>query len=204
MDKKWIQEFYNETDAEKRLEYLKQNNPDSGKDSGLRSSGSSEDGENSSAAFRKRLWTARYGKRKPKNDAFVGGLMELKYISEGGAVDIGGQKKKQAVEIVSKLCLFDADNRSADEQEMLLYELKNAFLKFIEVSRGGRGFTSIAFGMGQLSDEGVAKKIADQISSIAFTAPHMLHMDKEFAILQSAALAAFRQEYPNREHFLRK
>jgi len=50
----------------------------------------------------------------------------------------------------------------------------------------------------------VAKKIADQISSIAFDAPHMLHMDKEFAILQSAALAAFRQEYPNREHFLRK
>ena len=130
--------------------------------------------------------------------------MELKYISEGGSVDIGGQKKKQAVEIISKLCLFDADRRSAEEQEILLYELKNAFLKFIEVSRGGRGFTSIAFGMGQLSDEGVAKKIADQISSIAFDAPHMLRMDKEFAILQSAALAAFRQEYPNREHFLRK
>ncbi len=193
MENNWIEEFYSETDADKRLELLKKNSSDN-------SSGSAA----SADAFRQRLWTARYGKRKPKNDAFVGCLMELKYISEGGSVDIGGQKKKQAVEIISKLCLFDADKRSAEEQEMLLYELKNAFLRFIDVSRSGRGFTSIAFGMGQLSDEGVAKKIADQISSIAFDAPHMLHMDREFAILQKAALAAFRQEYPNREHFLRK
>ncbi|MCQ5120540.1 DUF6553 family protein, partial [Coprococcus eutactus] len=59
----------------------------------------------SSTLFRQRLLTARYGKRKPKNDAFVRCLMELKYISEGGSVDIGGQKKKQAVEIISKHCL---------------------------------------------------------------------------------------------------
>ena len=177
MENSWIEEFYGETDADKRLELLENNSTEMDGDSA-----------GSSTVFRQRLWTARYGKRKPKNDAFVGCLMELKYISEGGSVDIGGQKKKQAVEIISKLCLFDADRRSVEEQEILLYELKNAFLKFIEVSRGGRGFTSIAFGMGQLSDE----------------APHMLHMDKEFAILQSAALAAFRQEYPNREHFLRK
>ena len=78
------------------------------------------------------------------------------------------------------------------------------FLKFIEVSRGGRGFTSLVFGMGQLSEEGIVKKIAAQISAIAFQAPHMLHMDREFAVLQEAALLAFRQEYPNREHFLKK
>ena len=90
------------------------------------------------------------------------------------------------------------------EQELLLQELKNAFLKLIDVSRKGRGFTSIVFGMGQLSEESVAKKIADQISMIAFAAPHMLHMDKEFELLQKAALAAFRQEYPQREHFLKK
>ena len=106
--------------------------------------------------------------------------MELKYISEGGSVDIGGQKKKQAVEIISKLCLFDADRRSVEEQEILLYELKNAFLKFIEVSRGGRGFTSIAFGMGQLSDEGVAKKIADQMRlSVAGVRYHINKMKKD-------------------------
>ena len=58
--------------------------------------------------------------------------------------------------------------------------------------------------MGQLSDESVAKKIADQISTIVFATPHMLHMDKEFAVFRQAALEAFRQEFPNREHFLKK
>ena len=55
-----------------------------------------------------------------------------------------------------------------------------------------------------MSEEGVTKKIAQQISVIAFRAPHLLHMEKEFALLQEAALEAFRQVYPNREHFLKK
>jgi hypothetical protein len=29
-------------------------------------------------------------------------------------------------------------------------------------------------------------------------------MDKEFALMQKAALEAFREVYPNREHFLKK
>ena len=67
-------------------------------------------------------------------------------------------------------------------------------LKFIQVSRGGRGFTSLVFGMGQLSEEGIAKKIAEQISVIVFKAPRLLHMEKEFTLLREAALRAYRQE----------
>ena len=185
MQETWLEQFYNEMDAEKRLDILNTN-------------------ADKTVAFIKKLWVARYGKRKPKTDAFVGYLMQLKYIAESGANDIGGQKRKQAVETVSGLCLFDADKRPEVEQEILLSEMTHAFRKFIDVSRNGRGFTSIVFGMGQLSDEGVAKKIAEQISAIAFTAPHMLHMEKEFALLQEAAKRAFRAEYPNREHFLKK
>ena len=91
-----------------------------------------------------------------------------------------------------------------DFQKILADELYNVFLKFIQVSRGGRGFTSLVFGMGQLSEEGIAKKIAEQISVIAFKAPRLLHMEKEFTLLREAALRAYRQEYPNREHFLNK
>ena len=201
MQETWLQQFYNEMDAEKRLEIL---NANEDKTVSTNEKHSAENPEEVNAAFIKKLWVARYGKRKPKTDAFVGYLMQLKYIAESGANDIGGQKRKQAVEIITGLCLFDADKRMEAEQEILLSEITHAFRKFIDVSRNGRGFTSIVFGMGQLSDEGVAKKIAEQISAIAFTAPHMLHMEKEFALLQKAAKQAFRAEYPNREHFLKK
>ena len=170
-------------DAPKRLELLKQN---------------TENELTQADVFRKKLWVARYGKRKPTKDAFVGSLMELKCLAEGTSLDFGGQRRKQAAKIISTLCLADADSLDEELRENLLLELKNVFLKFMEVSRDGRGFTSLVFGMGQLSDE------AEQISAIAFQAPHALHMDKEFAILQEAALQAFRQEYPNREHFLKK
>ena len=191
MQETWLEQFYNEMDAEKRLDILN-TNADKTVNASEMANHSAENPEEVDVAFIKKLWVARYGKRKPKTDAFVGYLMQLKYIAESGANDIGGQKRKQAVETVSGLCLFDADKRPEVEQEILLSEMTHAFRKFIDVS------------MGQLSDEGVAKKIAEQISAIAFTAPHMLHMEKEFALLQEAAKRAFRAEYPNREHFLKK
>ena len=189
MNKTWTDEFYREMDADKRLVLLKKN---------IESNPTEED------AFRKKLWIARYGRKKPKKDAYVGCLMELKYLAEGGTLDIGGKKKRQAARIAADMYLNSPEVQEDRYREILQEELKHVFLKFMEVSRQGRGFTSLVFGMGQLSDEGVIKKIAEQISTIAFQTPHMFHMDREFYILQQAALSAFREEYPNREHFLKK
>lgn len=155
-------------------------------------------------AYRQKLWVARYGKRRPKNDAFVGYLMNLKYIAESGSVDLGGQKKKLAIEVIHGLDLYEIEKRSEEQKAILYAELKNTCLKYIDISAKGRGFTSVLFGMGQLDEESVAKKIADQLSTVVYTAPHMLHMDKEFALLQKAAVDAFRLVYPNREHFFKK
>ena len=51
MDKTWTDEFYREMDADKRLVLLKEN---------IESNPTEED------AFRKKLWIARYGRKKPK------------------------------------------------------------------------------------------------------------------------------------------
>ena len=173
MEDTWIREFYNETDPEARLEILNDHKL-----------------EDEIGLFMEKLWIARYGKRKPKKDLFMGYLMQM--------------KKKELYEIINGLYLFNACERSTKEQEILFLEMKNVFLKFIETSKNGRGFTSAVFGLGQLSDEGVAKKIAEQISAIAFYTPHMFHLDREFEIFQNAALSAYREKYPNREHFLTK
>ena len=185
----WVACYYAEMNPEKRQVILNENfsNPKTEAD-----------------LFREKLWIARYGKRKPRNDAFVGYMMNLKYISESDNVDIGGKKKKLAVETIHGLYLYEFEKRSAEEQDSIFQELKNTCLKFIDISANGRGFTSVLFGMGQLSDESVAKKIAEQLSAVAYTAPHLLHMDREFSVLQKAATEAFREVYPNREHFMKK
>lgn len=187
MEDTWIREFYNETDPEARLEILNDHKL-----------------EDEIGLFMEKLWIARYGKRKPKKDLFMGYLMQIKSLSERNAMDIGGSKKKELYEIINGLYLFNACERSTKEKKILFLEMKNVFLKFIETSKNGRGFTSAVFGLGQLSDEGVAKKIAEQISAIAFYTPHMFHLDREFEIFQNAALSAYREKYPNREHFLTK
>ena len=40
--------------------------------------------------------------KTPKKDAYVGCLMELKYLAEGGTLDIGGKKKRQAARIAAR------------------------------------------------------------------------------------------------------
>ena len=176
MDNTWVAQFYEETDPVKRMEMLEAHGEDA--------AGEEASEEAKRNACRKELWVVRYGKRRPRKDEFVGGFVELKGMAEATTIDIGGMRRKQAAKILSTLGL--------------------SAVSYFEVSRGGRGFTSLVFGMGQLSDEGVAKKLAEQVSIIAFKAPRMLRMEKEFALLKEAALLAFREEYPNREHFLNK
>lgn len=185
----WIDEFYKEINPKKRQEIFISNYSEP---------------KTEADKFREELWVARYGKRKPRNDAFVAHIMSLKYISESDSVDIGGKKKKLAYEIIHGLHIYEYEKNSEEKKEIIYRELKNVWHRYIAVSANGRGFTSVIFGMGQLSDESVAKKIADQISAIAYKAPHQLRMDKEFSIVQRAAADAFREIYPNREHFLTK
>lgn len=185
----WTVLYYSEMDPEKRQAILKEN---------VREPLTEAD------RIREKLWIARYGKRRPRNDAFVGYFMNLKYIAESGTVDIGGKKKKLAFDVIHGLNLYDFENKNLEEQEITFCELKHACRKYIDISANGRGFTSVIFGMGQLSDESVAKKIAEQLSVVAYMAPHILRMNKEFPVLQKAAVEAFREVYPNREHFLKK
>ena len=183
----WLKSFYTQTDPVKRQQLLSENVT-----------------EKEADQLRKQLFEARYGKGKPRKDAFMGCLMNLKYIAESGGMDFGGRKKKLAVEVIHGLGLFEFERKTETEQELIRLELKNACRTYIEVSTSGRGFTSVIFGMGQLSDEGIAGKIAEQLSRLAFDAPHILRMEKEFEPLQRAAVEAFREIYPDREHFLKK
>lgn len=143
MEHTWTKDFYQETDPAKRQQILKEH------------IGEEEAWEEE---YRDRLWTARYGQRRLQKDEFVKCLMELKYLAEGTSLNLGGDRKKTGARILSTLCLAEAMQSEEGYQKILADELYNVFLKFIQVSRGGRGFTSLVFGMGQLSEEGIAKK----------------------------------------------
>ena len=73
--------------------------------------------------LRECLWTARYGKRKPKKDLFIGYLMEMKYISESGSTDVGGAKRKQLCKIINNLCIDNYEILSEEQRGILHYSL---------------------------------------------------------------------------------
>ena len=128
MEHTWTKDFYQETDPAKRQQILKEY------------IGEEEAWEEE---YRARLWTARYGQRRLQKDEFVKCLMELKYLAEGTSLDPGGDRRKMGARILSTLCLAEAMQSDEGYQKILADELYNVFLKFIQVSRGGRGFTSV-------------------------------------------------------------
>ena len=73
-EKLWREAFYQELDAVKRQQMLKEREE-------VRNIGENADRTTAEIRFMEKLWIARYGKRRPKKDAFVGSLMELKYIA---------------------------------------------------------------------------------------------------------------------------
>ena len=100
----WLERFYTQTDPVKRQQLLSENEGET---------------EREEARLRKQLWEARYGKGKPRKDAYVGYLMNLKYIAESGGMDWGGRKKKLAMEAVHGLKLFQFEQKTEMEQELI-------------------------------------------------------------------------------------
>ena len=152
----WLKAYYMEMDPLKRQQLLLENTKET------------KDGQD---GLLRQLWEARYGKGKPRKDDFVGYLMNLRYIAESGKMDPGGRKKKLAVNAILGLGLYEFTQKTENEQTVILSELENTCRKYIDISSQGRGFTSVIFGMGQLSDESIAGKIADEISRFAM--PHI-------------------------------
>ena len=120
MQETWLEQFYNEMDAEKRLDILN-TNADKTVNASEMANHSAENPEEVDVAFIKKLWVARYGKRKPKTDAFVGYLMQLKYIAESGANDIGGQKRsRQLRPSPDCACLMQTSGRKQNRKSCCL------------------------------------------------------------------------------------
>ena len=141
MDNTWVAQFYEETDPVKRMEMLEAHGEDAAGEEA--SEEASEEAKRN--ACRKELWVVRYGKRRPRKDEFVGGFVELKGMAEATTIDIGGMRRKQAAKILSTLGLSAVRLQDELYKEVLLAELQNAFKRYFEVSRGGRGFTSLVF-----------------------------------------------------------
>lgn len=100
----WLINYYEQTDPLKRQQMLLENKNETM---------SEED------KLRMKLWETRYGKGKPRKDMFVGYLMNLKYIVESGSMDLGGRKKKLAIEAILGLNLYEFERKPKTQQEII-------------------------------------------------------------------------------------
>ena len=120
MQETWLEQFYNEMDAEKRLDILN-TNADKTVNASEMANHSAENPEEVDVAFIKKLWVARYGKRKPKTDAFVGYLMQLKYIGRAGQmISVDRSASRQLRPSPDCACLMQTSGRKPNRKSCCL------------------------------------------------------------------------------------
>ncbi len=165
MEKAWSHDFYRETDPAKRQQILK-----------------AHAGEEEAWAeeYRNRLWTARYGKYRLQKDEFVKCLMELKYLAEGSTLDLGGDRRRMGARILSALCLTEAMQSEECYQQILLEELYNVFLKFIQVSRGAEASPPWYLAWDNYQKKELQKKLPNRSAQLPFRRPACCAWKKNF------------------------
>ena len=167
----WPENYYMETDPEKRKELLDgQNDPEEAEINKLR----------------EELWHLRYQKLRNGNvkDCFIAGWMDLILMKEQTKGKFGkGRLKKAALKDLELLGLNQVEHFGRD---LLLAELKHAALLYCCSSAMDKQYGSIIFGFGKMKSEKINLKIMDDLKAVGWDIPKDLDIVQETALLTEA------------------
>ncbi len=148
--------------------------------------------------IRERLLRYRYPnllKQENKNmDSFLKTWMEFRFLVENGGFFIK-KKQKNARRVLEDMGYFAME--SEQERRLLYQEIRHLGMLYISLCQEDSGYHSIALGFGRLSDEKLARKIANEFETVAVAAPEKIGMTKELSIWTQALMDALREIFPN-------
>ena len=176
--------FYRETDRSKRRE--------------MQARLVEEEGTTEKSECRKRLMDVRYDKKDGNDiDYFIRGWVELSCIRDKGLFP--GRKKAGARTAAEALKLWHQEEMLAKGREgelALCGELYNLTKFYIQLCKKDKVYGSVLWGIGHISEEKLAGKIASEIKRVTETIPEWLEMGDEFTLFKEAALRAYQDYFP--------
>lgn len=147
---------------------------------------------------RKKFFLARYpGMEKrgeESEDLYLKAWMEFRFQAQNAGGLFAKKKKAEALKVLKDMGYFDA--RTEEEKRFLAQELTHLGLLYISLCHEDKGYTSIVFGVGNLSDESIMRKIGSEFRTVAVNAPKMLGIENECQIWTESLMGAYNEIYP--------
>ena len=187
MDAAWIAEYKKETDRGRRRQILEREKE--------------EHGEEPAYEVRKKIWEARYDKKNGQDvDYGIRGWVNLE--STKRRVYLPGEQKRLRKEIdgIKADWQFPLCAEYGETGEKALYdELFNITLFYFDLCEKDKTYNSVVLGLGHISDERRAAKIAKEVREITEIIPERLKITEELDPFIKAAREAFRFKFPDEE-----
>ncbi|MBR2189729.1 MAG: hypothetical protein IJ860_10055 [Eubacterium sp.] len=186
LDRNWEQLYYRETDRAKRKLLLDQ--------------AISEEGMTPENELRLHLYNSRYGDSEAAGrevDIFIRGFMTLEYLKSGSKFFMSKRKVNKEMASVRSDWQFDkAAEYGAAGQDILYKELCNLVLLYIQICRRDKAYGSILFGLGQVKEGTLTRRVSDDIFRIACELPRLMDRQDELDIFTRAATRTFCEQFP--------
>lgn len=180
----WPESFYKEQSQKMRWQMLEEADR-----RGLTS------GDN---ALRKKFFLARYphfNKNADSEDLYLKAWMEFRFQSQNAGGFFKGRKAKDALRALRQMGYFDA--KTEQEKRLLSEEIYHLGLLYTALCYEDKGYTSVLFGFGKMSDDSVGNKIRAEFKTVAIDTPAKLGIADECRLWTDSLLRAFHDIYPD-------
>ena len=192
-EKKYLEQYYKETDPMKRKELLEQ------------SIAAGEDPAGN--PIRMELWEARYREKSQNKNERADGFLKLRmvmnYAGDNSTGIFGYRGVKRDIRKALKKLNFEELKQKDEATRKLLYkECYHMGQLYLYLCENDRTYGSTLLGMMALNKEKLQDKIGADIFNVACKVPTRLEMEEELEPLLSAVIDAYIYTYPQERRSL--
>ncbi len=184
----WLEKFYHETDREEREEIF---------EGGLK-----EEGQTEENVIRQKLWERRYTpgkKEKGDVDHFFKGFLTLDTLGRTKPGFFTTKSIKRDIASLRTIWAIDlAEEYGELGREIHYQEMKHLARTYITICMDDKNFSSMILGVGKLSKDSLAEKIADKIYYLTRVVPEIHHCEKEVEPFADALIEVYYEMYPKK------
>ncbi len=184
----WLEQFYHETDREEREEIF---------ELGLKEEGMTRENE-----FRQKLWELRYKpekKEKGEVDHFFRGFLALDTLGRTKPGFFTARFIKKEIESLRTIWGMDlAEEYGAMGKELHYEEMKQLARTYITICQDDKNFSTMILGVGKLSKDRLADKIADKVFFLTREVPKLHGFEETAEPFARALIEVYFEMYPKK------
>lgn len=154
--------------------------------------------------IRRLLWERRYpglvNSREKIKDSYLRAWFDFRYAADNASGLFSYKKIVREISRDLEQMGFQAVKEFGETGEAVLYrELYHMAMLYITLCQEDKGYGSLLFGMGKVSEDSVAQRIAKEIVKVVCLVPKKLNLEQECALWTKACLTAFADAYPDKK-----